>query len=218
MEPLELYFDYVSPYAYIAWSQIHALAEEFGREVIPRPVLFAAMLTANDTKGPAEIPSKRIYTFIDVSRTASVLGLPLVPPPSHPFNPLLALRVSGLELPVGVKRALITRLFEAAWAGGPGVTDREVVARVAEEAGVTDALARAGSPESKARLRATTEMAMLRGVFGVPSVLVGGELFWGYDSFGHLRRRLDGTLKVDDASVAKWIDLPASAQRKDPRA
>jgi len=211
---LEFFFDYISPYAYIAWTQIHALAAEHGRTVTPVPVLFAAMLNESDTRGPAEIPAKRAYTFVDVSRTASVLGLRLEPPPSHPFNPLLALRVSTLAAPPQARLALITRLYQATWAGGPGVTDPAVVARIAREVGIEDAVARAQRPETKARLRENTAAAIQRGVFGVPTIIADGEMFWGYDSFGHLRRLLAGTLRVDAAAVERWEGLPASAHRK----
>lgn len=213
MAELDFYFDYISPYAYIAWTQIHALAARRGWGVSAKPVLFAAMLNANDTRGPAEIPSKRTYTFLDVSRTASVLGLRLEPPPSHPFNPLLALRVSSLEMPEPTRAALITRLYQATWGGGPGVTDPEVVDRIAEEAGVPSATARAAAPQAKARLREQTDRALARGVFGVPTVFAGDEMFWGYDSFGHLDRYLAGTLTVDRRLVERWRDLPASARR-----
>src|SRR5512140_3653821 len=98
MSAIRFCFDYVSPYAYLAWTQIHALAARHGREVTPVPVLFAALLDAAGTKGPAEIPAKRGYVFKDVLRSAHRLRVPLVPPPAHPFNPLLALRVSSLDL------------------------------------------------------------------------------------------------------------------------
>ncbi|MBC7052108.1 2-hydroxychromene-2-carboxylate isomerase, partial [Salmonella enterica subsp. enterica serovar Enteritidis] len=79
------------------------------------------LLDAHGTKGPAEIPAKRIYTFRDAYRKAHRLGLPpLRPPPSHPFNPLLALRVASSELDPATKRRLIDALFQATWVAGTG--------------------------------------------------------------------------------------------------
>lgn len=75
------YFDFISPYAYLAWTQLPALAARHERELVPVPVLFAALLNAHGQKGPAEIPAKRIYLFKDVCRKAHLLGLP---PPSPP--------------------------------------------------------------------------------------------------------------------------------------
>lgn len=90
-EPISFHFDYLSPYAYLAWTQLHALAAQDGRDVLPVPTLLAALLDHSGSRGPAEIPAKRVYIFKDALRSARVLGLPLAPPPRHPFNPLLAL-------------------------------------------------------------------------------------------------------------------------------
>ncbi|MFT5681279.1 MAG: 2-hydroxychromene-2-carboxylate isomerase [Myxococcota bacterium] len=207
-------FDYISPYAYIAWSQIHALAARHGRAVEPVPVLFAAMLNANDTRGPAEIPSKRLYTFMDVTRTATFLDIPLSPPPAHPFNPLLALRVTALPMPKETRKILIDRLFEATWGDGPGVTDPDVVDRIAAEVGVVDAAQRAQDPAIKREIRDSTAQAIAEGVFGVPTILADGEIFWGYDSFGHLDRFLGGTARLDADALTRWVDLPATARRR----
>src|SRR4051794_39152535 len=96
---LAFYFDFISPYAFIAWTQVHAIAERNGATVVAIPVLFAGLLDAHGTKGPAETPAKRVYTFRDAYRKAPRAGLPpLRPPPSHPFNPLLALRVASLPM------------------------------------------------------------------------------------------------------------------------
>ena len=207
-------FDYISPYAYIAWNQLHALAEKHGHEVEPVPILFAAMLNRNDTRGPAEIPDKRTYTFKDVLRTAAVLKLPLSPPPAHPFNPLLALRVTALPMPDATRRRLIDRLFVATWGGGPGVTDPDVVGQIAADLGIADAVQRASAPDIKAAIRANTDAAIAAGVFGVPTMLADGELFWGYDSFGHLDRYLAGEDPIDPAMIQKWASLPAAAHRR----
>src|SRR5262245_43770609 len=79
--PIDFYFDFVSPYAYLGWTQIHALAARHGRTVRAVPTLFAALLNHSGTLGPAEIPLKRVYIFKDALRTAKVFGVPLEPPP-----------------------------------------------------------------------------------------------------------------------------------------
>jgi 2-hydroxychromene-2-carboxylate isomerase len=213
--PIRFLFDYLSPYAYIAWTQVHAMAERNGRSVEPVPILFAAILGTYGHKGPAEIPPKRVYVFKQVLRTAHRLGLPLVPPPGHPFNPLLALRASSLPLAADRRRAFIDLLFAATWAGGPGVEDPAVVSRLATEAGLDgDAVvAEAGSAGAKARLRAQTDGALEAGVFGVPTILVGRELFWGYDSFPDVEQHLRGEDPVDHAVLERWANLPATAHR-----
>ena len=215
LEPLSFYFDFVSPYAFIAWTQVHAIAERNGRTVKPIPVLFAGLLDAHGTKGPAEIPAKRIYTFRDAYRKAHRLGLPtLRPPPSHPFNPLLALRVASAPLDMDVKRRLIDALYEATWVLGTGVETPEAVAVAAARAGLDgDALVRdAQTPEAKQRLRDATEEAVAHGVFGVPTVLVDGEIFWGTDGLELVESFLRGEDPVP--KDLSWAERPASATRR----
>jgi 2-hydroxychromene-2-carboxylate isomerase len=215
---VRFYFDFISPYAFIAWTQVHALAERNGRSVEPVPVLFAALLDAHGQRGPAEIPAKRTYTFRDAYRKAHRLGLPpLVPPPSHPFNPLLALRVASLPLEPAAKRRLIDALYTSTWVDGIGVEDPRAVSAAAARAGLDgDALVRAAAePEAKARLRAATEEAVRRGVFGVPTVLVDDEIFWGTDGLELVEPFLRGEdpLPKDLASAER----PATAARRSER-
>ena len=212
---MRFYLDFISPYAYLAWTQIHALAERHGRDVEPVPVLFAAMLNHYGHKGPAEIPPKRTYVFKDVLRTSHVLGLPLAPPPSHPFNPLLGLRVASLDMPPETRRALIDALFGATWGGGPGITSERVVGAIASGHGVPDAIERASSAETKERVRANTKEAIDIGVFGVPSIVCDGELFWGYDSFAHLERFLsdEDPLPRSEELMRRWSSVTPSSTR-----
>src|SRR5688572_3672728 len=121
--PVWFLFDVISPYAYLGWHRIHEVAARHGRTVAPQPVLFAAMLDAWGQRGPAEIVPKRVYTFKHVVRLAHDQGMPIAPPPSHPFNPLLALRVATAALDGPDVRAVIDALFAAVWIGGPGVED-----------------------------------------------------------------------------------------------
>jgi 2-hydroxychromene-2-carboxylate isomerase len=188
-------FDVISPYAYVAWHRVHAVAARHGRAVEPVPVLFAGLLGAHGTKGPAEVPAKRAYVFKDAARAARVAGVSFGMPPEHPFNPLLALRVAGEPMDEERRRALITALFGAVWGGGgPGVTDPATVAAIASGVGLDGAalIAAAGREPAKARLRAATDAAIAAGVFGVPTMLVDGELFWGNDSLDHVDRFLAG--------------------------
>ena len=214
-EPIDFVFDVISPYAYIGWTQIHALAARHGREVRPVPVLFAALLQHGGTKGPAEIPLKRLYIGKDTLRTARVLGIPFGPPPAHPFNPLVALRIATIA-PAAEKRAVIDALFAATWGGGGGgVESKEAAQAALDRAGVGGAalVAAAGSEEAKAALRAETERAITRGVFGVPTMIDRGEIFWGVDSFAHFERHLAGDDPLHPEDLAGWMDLKASANR-----
>lgn len=212
--PLVFYFDFVSPYAYIGWHQAKALASRHGRALEPTPVLFAALLDTHGQKGPAEIPAKRVYTFKDAYRKAHRFGLALRPPPSHPYNPLIALRVASLPMAPDARERLVDALFQAAWSDGTGIETAEQVAVAADRAGVDGhALVRAASePEAKERVRARTTEAVAHGVFGVPTLLVDGEIFWGTDGFD----LVDAFLRGEDPVPRDltWAERPATAARK----
>lgn len=222
MSALRYYLDFISPYAYLGWPQARALAERCHVELRPVPVLFAAMLDAYGHKGPAEIEPKRLYTFKHVTRLAHDLGLPLRPPPAHPFNPLLALRVASLpRLSHDEQLRTVDVLYALVWATGEGVTEPAVVARALEAAGLPgDAMvAEAGTPEAKERVRRQTEDAIARGVFGVPSMEVErtGEIFWGQDALPHVERHLDGDDPVTPEWLEQWKELPKAAVRPGSR-
>lgn len=134
--PIRFYFDYVSPYAYLAWTQIHGIAERHGRTVEPVPVLFGAVLTAFNAKGPAEVPARRDYLFKHLVRIAHVLKVPFVAPPAHPFNPLAALRVTLAVEDAEARKRLISALYSAVWAGGGGAEKPEQVAAVVKSLGL----------------------------------------------------------------------------------
>jgi 2-hydroxychromene-2-carboxylate isomerase len=218
---LRFYFDYISPNAYIAWTQLPALAKRHGVAIEPVPVLFARLLEASGRLGPAEIPDQMRWMWKNVLRKATLLGVPFHPPAFHPFNPLLALRVSSLPLAEASRARLIEGLFSAVWARRLHVSDPLVVKQVADEIGLDGAtlVAQADVPEAKALLRAQTMDAVDRAVFGVPTIEVGGELFWGYDDFPHLEMFLAGKDPARPADVREWSEpLQASAVRaRQPR-
>jgi 2-hydroxychromene-2-carboxylate isomerase len=192
---IRFHLDFLSPYAYVAWNRVHPIAARHQRAVEAVPVLFAGLLAAHGTRGPADVPAKRAYVFKDAHRAAHAAGLRFGMPPTHPFNPLLALRMVGEVADPAKRKRLVDELFKAVWGkGGPGVTEPSVVAAIAERAGHdgSELVAAAGGETAKARLRATTEAAVADGVFGVPTMLVDGELFWGNDSLEHLDRFLSG--------------------------
>jgi 2-hydroxychromene-2-carboxylate isomerase len=210
MRTMRLYFDYVSPNAYLAWTQLPALAERHDISIEPIPVLFAGLLEAHGQLGPAEVPAKSRWMVRNNLRKAALLGVTMNPPAFHPFNPLLALRVSSLPLEAPAKWALVDALFQAAWVRSLHLEDADVVARLADEVGLQGAavVADAQHPECKARLRERTDEAIARGVFGVPTMEVGTELFWGFDDFTHLERFLAGKDPLEATALLRWSAAP----------
>jgi 2-hydroxychromene-2-carboxylate isomerase len=208
------YFDPVSPYSWLAGRQLDRL-DRAGLQVEMQPVLFAGLLGAHGQKGPAEIPAKRAYTFRDVMREAAGLGIRVVGPPTHPFNPLQALRMCVAVEDAAARRRLGLALMDAAWARGLDLTAGATLVQVAAENGLDGAalLARAQQPAIKEQLAAQTRAAVAAGIFGVPTFIFEGEIFWGADRIEALLRRAAGTT-IDEHALARMLERPASAVRK----
>ena len=218
MQTLRFYFDYLSSNAYLAWKQLPPLASRFGVAIEPIPVLFAGLLEAHGQLGPAEVRPKALWMAKNNLRKAIRLGLPLNRPRHHPFSPLLSLRISGLPMPDAERSALIDALFDAVWARELHVSEPAVVAEIAAEVGLDGAklVAQAQEPEAKARLRAQTDAAIAAGVFGVPTMIVGDELFWGYDDWPYLELFLEGKDPLGPHEMAKWTASvrPSAVRRR----
>ncbi len=213
---LALYFDYISPNAYLAWKELGPLAQRFDRTVNPIPILYPGVLSAHGLLGPMEVGPKARWMKKNILRKTHRLGIPFAPPPTHPFNPLLALRVSCVPMPEAARLRLIDGLFQATWGGGPGVTDTAVVARIASEAGLEgeSIVAQAASQKVKDLLRQSTEEAVAEGVFGVPMARLDGELFWGFDDLEYLERALAGDDAFDEETLRAWNEIHPSARRR----
>jgi len=208
------YFDPISPYAWLAGLQVGRL-EDSGLRLDFRPVLFAGLLAAHGNKGPAEIPAKRAYTFRDVMRQAAILGATLAGPPTHPFNPLRALRMCIAVDDDAARRRFGLALMEAAWGRGLDLAAPEQLVRIAEENELDgSALSqRADDAGIKQRLAAQTSAAVVAGIFGVPTFVCADEIFWGADRIDAVLRRAAGQT-VDEAQLAMVLERPASAARK----
>jgi 2-hydroxychromene-2-carboxylate isomerase len=206
LSTIRFYFDYESPNSYLAWTQLPTLAHRHGYTVEPVPVLYAALLDAHGQRGPGEVPAKGRWMSKNIARKAVLLGVPLNPPAFFPFNPLLALRMTLLASRTAERDALIDALFRAVWVHGLHVSEAAVVERVANGVGLSGAalVAETQSPEIKKQLRSQTDEAISRGVFGVPSMEVADELFWGYDDFPFLELFLAGKDPVDAAEWRKF--------------
>jgi 2-hydroxychromene-2-carboxylate isomerase len=130
-ETVRFYFDFVSPNAYLAWTQLPALAARHGAAIEPVPVLFAGLLEAHGQLGPAEMPAKTRWMVRNNLRKAARLGVALNPPAFHPFNPLLALRACSLPLAPAPLTELVGALFRAVWVDALHVSDAAVVTGIA---------------------------------------------------------------------------------------
>jgi 2-hydroxychromene-2-carboxylate isomerase len=178
-------------------------------------VLFAGLLGVHGNKGPAEIPAKRAYIFRDVMRQAASLGVPVAGPPTHPFNPLRALRMCIALEENETRRRFGLALMDGAWRHGRDLSVPAELVRLADECGLEGAslVQRADDPVVKQRLATQTSDAAAAGVFGVPTFVCEGELFWGADRIEAVLRRAAGH-GIDETQLAAKLARPASAERK----
>ncbi len=202
---VDWYFDFVSPYSYIC---LHRL-REVPAPIIYKPVLFAGLLNHFGQKGPAEIPAKRKWTYRWCHWWAKALGVPFRFPASHPFNPLHHLR---LALACGSSPDAVRRIFDSIWLSGEEAADPARFSRLCQELGVGEQ--QLADQKIKDLLRKNTEEAAARGVFGVPSFVVDGEVFWGADSIEFLNAFLADPAVVRNEEMRRLESLPFAAARK----
>jgi 2-hydroxychromene-2-carboxylate isomerase len=201
------YFDFVSPFSYLQCERLQARADS----IRPHPIVFAAVLDAIGQRGPAEIPAKRRFTYRFVVWRAKTLGIPLRFPHAHPFNPLPLLR---LAIACDSRLDAITRIFRFVWRDGR-LPDLPIEwAELADRLGVPGAADRVGDADVKDALRHETEAAIARGVFGVPTLAVGSELFWGLDSTEMALEFAHAGGRFDDPEYTRVTELPAAAVRR----
>jgi 2-hydroxychromene-2-carboxylate isomerase len=201
-------FDVISPFAYLALPRLAELPPQAELRVVP--VLLAALLEQFGQRGPAEIPSKRRFTYRFVLWRARRLGLPLRMPPSHPFNPLPALR---LVIAAGSDLRAAGTVLQAVFRDGRDVSDAAVIAELATQLQVEDARSALADPAVKQRLRDNTQWAAARGVFGVPTLVIGSELFWGHDAFDMALDYLARPQSFADPDMRAIDALPVGAVR-----
>jgi 2-hydroxychromene-2-carboxylate isomerase len=210
--PLDWYFDFISPFAYLQWRLLRRDHPEL--VLAPKPVLLAGILAHVGQLGPAEIPSKRRHTYRQVLWLAREQGVPLVFPPAHPFNPLAALRLS---LAAADRVAAVDAIFAHVWEHGRAGDTAEALAPVAAQLGIADAAGAIAADDVKRELARNGEEAIALGVFGVPTLAIDGELFWGNDATGMALSYLADRGYFDDAEMRRLDALPIASQRKAAR-
>lgn len=220
--PVTLFLDPISPYTYFASHLLSDLAKKHNLAVKCVPVLFAGLLTAHSNKGPAEIPAKRRHVFMDCTRNAQLMHLPFKMPPSHPFNPLLALRAMAAMEGHGAEKQFqfVKHVVNSCWGQGVDISNAANLIHIADQCGVDgDKLITQTATQDavKSKLRYNTEHAVEQGIFGVPTVKVDNELFWGSDRIHHVEAYLEGKLKVDHEAFEKMIAIPRTADRKEAK-
>ncbi|MFT4585615.1 MAG: 2-hydroxychromene-2-carboxylate isomerase [Gammaproteobacteria bacterium] len=202
------YFDFVSPFAYLQCERLDRLPE--GTEIEYRPILFAGLLNHWAHKGPAEIPSKRRFTYRQALWIARRDGISFRAPSAHPFNPLDVLR---LAIALDCDGDKIKSIFRFIWSEGCRPDDPDSWNTLLQSLNVRDASSRIASSSIKLALRSNTEEAIALGVFGVPTIACEKELFWGYDMTDMAIAYLRDPLAFEDTEMQRMSKLPVGVER-----
>ncbi|MDB5889412.1 MAG: 2-hydroxychromene-2-carboxylate isomerase [Polaromonas sp.] len=188
MKHITFYFDFISPYAFLAFEHLPEALKGLSYSISYRPVFFAGMLKHHGQLGPAEIAPKRDWTYRQVLWLAQRHDIKLLMPQSHPFNPLplsrLALSCGLTSEPGTVNRYVCETVFRHVWQSGAEASDAQRLEALATQLSTQQ---RYQPDDAKMLLTRNTSDAIAAGVFGVPAYAVDDKLFWGFDALPMLR-------------------------------
>lgn len=195
MKQIDFHFDFISPYAYLAFELLPEALLGCSYQVHYKPLLFAGLLQHHGQLGPAEIRPKRDWTYRQVLWLAHRHGIDLQLPATHPFNPLALLRLAIASSTDGQPNRYVTEtIFRHVWRGGLEAVDPD---RLQALTGQLAPLRAVHDPAVKDDLRRCTDAAVGSGLFGVPTLVVDGKAFWGLDALPMLR---------DYLTQGQWFD------------
>ncbi|WP_423194238.1 2-hydroxychromene-2-carboxylate isomerase [Cupriavidus sp. H18C2] len=193
---VEFFFDFGSPYSYLAYKELPRVAARTGATIVWRPMLLGGVFKATGNHSPMEIEAKRQWSDSDLACWARRYGVPFRHNPHFPVNTLALMRGA-----VGYQRKgdadfqrYVDAIYTAMWEAGRNLNDPNEIGKVLAEAGLDarEALAMLDDPEVKAELKRATEDAVARGIFGAPSFIVDGQLYWGNDRLLFVEEQLAG--------------------------
>ncbi|MBG9389838.1 2-hydroxychromene-2-carboxylate isomerase [Caenimonas aquaedulcis] len=194
---LEFYFDYGSPAAYLAWTQVPRIAQETGARIEYKPMLLGGVFQATSNRSPMEVPAKGAYMQEDLQRFATRYDVPYRHNPHFPINTLMLMRGAvGLQMREPAKLVPYgDAIYRAIWVDGRNMNDPATVGAVLKEAGFDpqSLLALTAEQEVKDRLKSVTQEAVSRGVFGAPTFFVHGRMYWGQDRLDFVKQALEAT-------------------------
>ncbi len=207
MKTIHWYFDFISPFAYLALRKVERLSTRF--QICYHPVLFAGLLEHWGNKGPAEIDPKRVWTYRWCTWKAASERIPFRFPAAHPFNPLPYLR---LAIAADNEPTAVRAIFEGLWNTGADPADEHVLLEMIGNLGIEPASL--GSASVKEQLRRNTAEAAEQGIFGVPTLAIDGEIFWGLDGMDFAQACLDDDALLTNDEMIRVSRLPVGLARK----
>lgn len=202
---IEFYFDFLSPYSYLAWTWVREAKYDFTYI----PVSMASIITSYETKGPAQIKPKREYLFREILRRSKMLAIPFTTPKNLPFNSLYALRLSLQSVAQSDQKMIIDAIYNAGWRDGLDIGNDDVLKEVLKSKGLysDELITRMEDRSARIELKNNNAEALKREIFGVPSFIVNDELFWGHDSITHLEMKLNQVDVLDNAKYNEFLKL-----------
>lgn len=205
MKKIDFYFDFLSPYSYLAWTWVRSAPYEFNFY----PISMASVITSYETKGPAQIKPKREYLFREILRRTKLLNIPFTTPKTLPFNSLYALRLSLNSVALENQKAIIDAIYMAGWTKGMDIGNDDVLKEILKEAGLfsNELISRMEEKSARIELKANNAKALEMGVFGVPTFVFDNELFWGHDSISHLELALNNEDPMDKDRYQEFLKL-----------
>src|SRR5699024_2305608 len=194
MKKLEFYFDLSSPYAYLAHKQLTALQQKYKVDVVWRPMLLGGVFKATNNKPPISVPAKGRYLHHDLQRSAKQLNIKFQISPHFPINSLPLMRGAMVLQATQPEKFMpyINAMFDAIFADGKPMGEQAAIAEVLAELGI-DAqqfAADIATPENKQLLIEATDKALELGIFGAPSFIIDGEMYWGADRLASIEKLL----------------------------
>jgi 2-hydroxychromene-2-carboxylate isomerase len=191
---VDFYFDFGSPAAYLAWTQLPKLCADAAAQIAWRPMLLGGVFQATGNRAPITVPLKGKYLFVDLGRFAKRYGVVLCMNPNFPINTITLMRIAvGLQMRQDSRfEDYCAAMFRAIWVDAQNINDPGVLTAVLAKAGFDAAalLALSSEQDVKDALKAATEAAVQRGVFGAPTFFVADQMFWGQDRLDFVREAL----------------------------
>lgn len=203
MKKIDFYFDFLSPYSYVAWTWVRRQSYDFNYI----PVSVPSIISHFETKGPAQIGPKRNYLFKDLLRYTELHHIPFTTPLKLPFNSLYALRLALPEVAGADQFEIIDTIFRGGWEEGQDIGSDDVLKEILSKKGfaVLKLFLKMEAKEARAQLKQNISKALENNLFGVPTFLVDEEIFWGNDSIKYLEMYLNGSDPLDHKKYQNFL-------------
>ena len=201
---IDFFFDFLSPYSYVAWTRVR---NDDSLQLDFFPVALAGIISHYETKGPGQIEPKRNYLMKDLLRYTSVHKIPFVTPPSLPFNSLYALRLALRSVSGENQKKIVDIFFRAVWEYGLDIGNSDIVTNLLlkENLPANEMMEKISNKEIRQELKQNSELAISKGVFGVPTFFHNQEMFWGNDSLDYLKMAIASNDPLDQKKYQDFL-------------